>query len=162
MDSRHEIWEVAMEFKTATVHHLPAIVRLLADDELGVTRERYEHPLPKAYVDAFAKMNQQFGNSIIVALDNHEVIGCLQLTIIPGLARLGMTRGQIEGVRIDSGYRGKGVGEALLRYAINEARAMGCGMIQLTTDKKRKDAHRFYERLGFVASHDGMKLLLSE
>lgn len=76
-----------MEFKTATVHHLPAIVRLLADDELGATRERYEHPLPKAYVDAFAKMNQQIGNSIIVALDNHEVIGCLQLTIIPGLAR---------------------------------------------------------------------------
>lgn len=150
-----------MEFKTANVNHLPAIVRLLADDELGATRERFEHPLPKAYIDAFAKIEQQIGNSIIVALDNNEVIGCIQLTIIPGIARLGTTRAQIEGVRIDSDYRGTGVGESLFRYAINEARAMGCGMIQLTTDKKRKDAHRFYERLGFVASHDGMKLLLS-
>ncbi|CAM4519067.1 GNAT family N-acetyltransferase [Paenibacillus typhae] len=150
-----------MEFKTATVNHLPAIVHLLADDEFGATRESYKHPLPKEYVEAFEKIEQQIGNSIIVALDNNKVIGCLQLTIIPGISRLGSIRAQIEGVRIDRGYRGKGIGESLLRYALDEAKTMGCKMIQLTTDKKRKDAHRFYERLGFVASHDGMKLSLS-
>ncbi|PAF33524.1 GNAT family N-acetyltransferase [Paenibacillus sp. 7516] len=150
-----------MEFRTATLTHLPAIVRLLADDEMGATRERFIDPLPKEYVEAFAKIEQQIGNSIIIALDNNEVIGCLQLTIIPGIARLGTTRGQIEGVRIDRNYRGQGVGESLLQYAIHEAKSMGCELIQLTTDKKRKDAHRFYERLGFVASHDGMKLALS-
>lgn len=150
-----------MEFRTATLNHLPAIVRLLADDEFGATRENYKEPLPKEYYDAFAMIEQQIGNSIIVALDDNKVIGCLQLTIIPGIARLGTIRGQIEGVRIDRDYRGKGVGESLFRYAINEAKIMGCEMIQLTTDKKRKEAHRFYERLGFVASHDGMKLTLS-
>ncbi|WP_277376144.1 GNAT family N-acetyltransferase [Paenibacillus polymyxa] len=149
-----------MEFKTATLNQLPAIVRLLADDEFGATRERYEKPLPKEYIEAFAKIEQQMGNSIIVVMVKNEVIGCLQLTLIPGISRLGTTRGQIEGVRIDKDYRGKGVGESLLRYAINEAKTMGCEMIQLTTDKKRKDAHRFYERLGFVASHEGMKLSL--
>ncbi|WP_153978772.1 GNAT family N-acetyltransferase [Paenibacillus xylanilyticus] len=150
-----------MEFRTATLTHLPAIVRLLADDEMGATRERFIDPLPNEYVEAFAKIEQQIGNSIIIALDNNGVIGCLQLTIIPGIARLGTTRGQIEGVRIDRNYRGQGVGESLFQYAIHEAQSMGCELIQLTTDKKRKDAHRFYERLGFVASHDGMKLSLS-
>ncbi|MEK4436121.1 MULTISPECIES: GNAT family N-acetyltransferase [Paenibacillus] len=150
-----------MEFITATVDHLPAIVRLLADDEFGVTRERYEIPLPKEYIEAFAKIEQQIGNSIIVAMDKDEVVGCLQLTIIPGISRLGTTRGQIEGVRVGKGYRGRGIGESLFRYAISEAKSMGCEMIQLTTDKKRKDAHRFYERLGFVDSHDGMKLVFS-
>lgn len=87
-------------------------------------------------------------------------IGCLQLTFIPGLARLGMTRAQIEGVRVDKAYRRKGVGEARFRHAIDSAKAYGCGLVQLTTDKKRNDAHRFYERLGFVSSHEGMKLAL--
>ncbi|MCG7381489.1 GNAT family N-acetyltransferase [Paenibacillus sp. ACRRY] len=150
-----------MEFRTATLTHLPSIVRLLADDEMGATRESFIEPLPKEYVEAFAKIEQQIGNSIIIALDNNEVIGCLQLTIIPGIARLGTTRGQIEGVRIDRNYRGQGVGESLFQYAIHEAKSMGCELIQLTTDKKRKDAHRFYERLGFVASHVGMKLALN-
>lgn len=149
-----------MEFLTATAKHLPAIVRLLADDEFGAARERDEHPLPQAYIEAFAKIEQQTGNSIIIAVDKDEVVGCLQLTIIPGLSRLGATRGQIEGVRVHRAYRGRGVGESLFRYAMDEAKAMGCEMIQLTTDKKRKAAHRFYERLGFVASHDGMKLEL--
>lgn len=150
-----------MEFKTAEIHHLPQIVRLLADDELGAARERFEDPLPQAYLNAFEQIERQAGNSIIVAVENDEVIGCVQLTIIPGLARLGMTRGQIEGVRVARGHRGKGIGEALFRYAIDEAAASGCEMIQLTTDKSRKDAHRFYERLGFTASHDGMKLTLN-
>ncbi|MGN7413189.1 GNAT family N-acetyltransferase [Paenibacillus sp. SAF-068] len=151
-----------MEFITATVEHLPAIVQLLADDEFGITRERYEMPLPKEYIEAFAKIEQQIGNSLIVAIDNDVVVGCLQLTIIPGISRLGATRGQIEGVRVDKNYRSKGVGEELFRYAINQAKTLGCTLIQLTTDKQRKGAHKFYERLGFIASHDGMKLVLSK
>ena len=151
-----------MEFITATEEHLPAIVQLLADDEFGITRERYEIPLPKEYIEAFAKLNNQIGNSLIVAIDNGIVVGCHQLTIIPGISRLGATRGQIEGVRVDKDYRDKGVGEELFRYAINQAKTMGCEMVQLTTDKQRKDAHRFYERLGFITSHDGMKLILSK
>ncbi len=147
-------------FRPATEADLPAIVRLLADDPLGATRERFEAPLPEAYGEAFAAIQAQAGNRILVALQDGRVVGCLQLTIIPGLARLGMARGQIEAVRVDETARGQGLGEALFRHAIDEARAAGCGLVQLTTDKTRPDAHRFYERLGFVASHEGMKLKL--
>nr|WP_321573857.1 GNAT family N-acetyltransferase [Paenibacillus sp. P13VS] len=104
-------------------------MQLLADDEFGVARERYEKSLPKEYLEAFTKIEQQIGYSLIVAIDNGVVIGCLQLTIIPGISRLGATRGQIEGVRVDKNYRGKGVGEELFRYAINQAKTMGCDMI---------------------------------
>jgi ribosomal protein S18 acetylase RimI-like enzyme len=149
-----------MEIKVATINHLSAIVRLLADDELGKTREQFTDPLPQSYIDAFHKIEQQVGNSLIIAMDNDEVMGCLQLTMIPGIARFGAMRAQIEGVRVDRHYRDNGVGESLFRYAVEEAKANSCHLVQLTTDKNRKDAHRFYERLGFVASHDGMKLLL--
>jgi ribosomal protein S18 acetylase RimI-like enzyme len=149
-----------MEIRSATRSDLEEIVRLLIDDELGINREHFELPLPQAYLDAFSEIEGQSGNSIIVAVDNKRVIGCIQLTIIPGLARLGMKRAQIEGVRVNNQYRGKGVGETLIRYAIESAKALDCGLVQLTTDKQRKDAHRFYERLGFVSTHEGMKLLL--
>lgn len=149
-----------MEIRTGTISDLEGIIRLLVDDELGISRERFESPLPQAYIDAFAEIEQQVGNSIVVAVENNEVIGCLQLTFIPGLARLGTKRAQIEGVRVNKQYRSKGIGEALFRHAIDSAKASGCGLIQLTSDKKRKDAHRFYERLGFVSSHEGMKLSL--
>ncbi|MCQ6560225.1 GNAT family N-acetyltransferase [Paenibacillus mendelii] len=151
-----------MEIRSALRHDLEGIVRLLVDDELGVSRERYELPLPQAYIDAFSEIQKQAGNSIIVAVEKEEVIGCLQLTFIPGLARLGMTRAQIDGVRVDKQYRSNGIGEAIVRHAIDSAKAYGCGLVQLTTDKKRKDAHRFYERLGFVDSHEGMKLSLGD
>ncbi|WP_152393385.1 GNAT family N-acetyltransferase [Paenibacillus guangzhouensis] len=150
-----------MEIRTALLSDLEGIVRLLVDDELGISRERFEIPIPQAYIDAFSAIEKQIGNSIIVAIDNKKVIGCLQLTFIPGLARFGMTRAQIEGVRVDKLYRRKGIGEALFRHAIDSAKAYGCGLIQLTTDKKRDEAHRFYERLGFVSSHEGMKLALT-
>lgn len=149
-----------MEFRQATLHDLAAIVRLLADDELGATRERFEEPLPQSYINAFLAIEEQKGNSLLVAEENNEIIGCLQLTFIPGIARLGMTRAQIEGVRVDRRYRGKRVGEALFQYAIDLAKAHGCGLIQLTTDKNRKEAHKFYDRLGFISSHEGMKLQL--
>ena len=100
------------------------------------------------------------GDSIWVAVEGDSIVGCLQLTVIPGLARQGMTRAQIEAVRVDRDHRGQGIGEALFHLAIDLARDAGCGLIQLTTDKSRPEAHRFYERLGFVASHEGMKLAL--
>ena len=149
-----------IELRTARAEDLPAIVHLLADDPLGATRERDEDPLPRAYREAFDSIQAQRGNEIIVAVDSGHVIGCLQFTIVPGLSRLGMPRGQIEGVRVGRHHRGKGVGEALLRQAIARAREAGCGLVQLTTDKSRPDALRFYERLGFIASHEGMKLSL--
>ncbi|XKF72333.1 GNAT family N-acetyltransferase [Cytobacillus firmus] len=135
------------------------MVRLLADDELGAKRERYEEPLPDCYYKAFKALEVQSGNQIILAVDGQAVIGCLQLTIIPGLARQGMKRAQIEGVRVDQRHRGKRVGEALLKEAIAIAKSEECGLVQLTTDKQRDDAQRFYNRLGFLASHEGMKLI---
>jgi|SRR5690625_66982 len=149
-----------MEFRKATEKDLHSIVRLLADDELGAQRERFEEPLPAIYYEAFKAIESQDGNQIIVAIDGQNVIGCLQLTIIPGLARQGMKRAQIEGVRVDRNYRGKKVGEKLFKEAISIAKSKMCGMVQLTTDKQRGDAHRFYEKLGFSASHEGMKLIL--
>ena len=154
-----------MEIRPANSAELPEIVRLLADDPLGAQRERFENPLPPAYTDAFDAIARQHGNQVLVAVEagpggNDRVVGCLQLTFIPGLARLGTTRAQIDGVRVDTRHRGQGIGEALTRTAIDLARAAGCGLVQLTTDKSRRDAHRFYERLGFIASHEGMKLTL--
>lgn len=149
-----------MECRIANKNDVHSIVRLLADDELGSQRERFEEPLPAAYYEAFNAMESQVGNQIILAVENQKVIGCLQLTIIPGLARLGMKRAQIEGVRVDRNYRGKKVGEQLFKKAISIAASENCGMVQLTTDKQRSDAYRFYEKLGFSASHEGMKLIL--
>ena len=151
-----------MDFRTATQEDLPEIVRLLADDELGAGREKYEDPVPEAYIRAFTEMDAQGGNEILLATEDGKVIGCLQLMLIPGLARLGMKRAQIEGVRVDSRYRGQKVGEALFFEAIRRAENEGCGLVQLTTDKQRPDARRFYEKLGFTASHEGMKLLFDE
>lgn len=148
-----------MYFKTAHKEDLQAIVRMLADDDLGYQRESYEEPLPEAYYQAFTEMETQKGNQILLAMEGEIVVGCLQLIIIPGLARMGMKRAQIEGVRVNKEFRGQGTGEALFREAIAIAKSEGCGMVQLTTDKQRKDAHRFYERLGFAASHEGMKLV---
>ena len=151
---------IIMEFRIANKNDLHSIVRLLVDDELGSQRERFEEPLPAAYYEAFNAMEAQVGNQIILAVENQRVIGCLQLTIIPGLARQGMKRAQIEGVRIDRNYRRKSIGERLFEEAISIAKSEKCGMVQLTTDKQRSDAHRFYEKLGFSASHEGMKLIL--
>ncbi|HEX6980366.1 MAG TPA: GNAT family N-acetyltransferase [Alphaproteobacteria bacterium] len=149
-----------IRFRSARREDLSAIVRLLADDPLGATRERYEDPLPEAYQQAFDAIAAQAGNEIIVAELDGQIVGCLQLTVIPGLSRMGMTRGQIEGVRVDARLRGRRIGERMIRAAIECARAQGCRLVQLTTDKSRPDAHRFYENLGFVASHVGMKLSL--
>lgn len=150
----------ALIIRTARAADLPAVVAMLADDPLGVGRERYADPLPEPYLAAFAAIGAQAGNAVLVAERAGAVLGCLQLVFIPHLTRLGMMRAQIEGVRVARAARGQGIGEALMAEAIARARAAGCGLVQLTTDVSRPEAQRFYQRLGFVASHIGMKLPL--
>lgn len=152
--------DAALAIRPAREADLRAIVALLADDPLGAIREENADPLPQAYLAAFRDIAAQRGNVVLVAETAGEIVGCLQFTAIAGLARRGMKRGQIEGVRVASGWRGRGIGERMVRYAIDRARDEGCGLLQLTTDNTRPDAHRFYETLGFVASHVGMKLML--
>lgn len=136
---------------------VPDIVAMLADDVLGAAREG---DLDDAYWAAFERVAADPGNRIIVAEVDGRVAATLQLTLIPGLSRHGMLRAQIEAVRVAASERGHGVGQALIRRAVNEARAAGCGLVQLTSDKRRPDAIRFYESLGFTATHEGLKLSL--
>jgi len=150
-----------VQIRVARREDVPAIVRLLADDALGASREQPAEPLAQEYWDAFDAMAKQTGNEVLVADLKGDVVGCLQLTIIPGLSRFGRTRGQIEGVRVSSRHRGKRIGETLMLAAIERSREQGCKLVQLTSDKSRVDARRFYERLGFQATHLGMKLSLS-
>jgi ribosomal protein S18 acetylase RimI-like enzyme len=149
-----------MVIRRANEKDLLAIVRLLADDSLGATREHYAEPLPEPYRVAFAAIEAQGGNEVLVAEEDGEVVGCLQLTLIPGISRKGATRAQVEGVRVAATHRGAGLGEALMKEAIARATLAGCALVQLTTDVSRRDAQRFYERLGFEATHVGMKLRL--
>lgn len=146
-----------MIIREATRADLGAIVALLADDPLGRLREAPGDP---GYARAFEAIAARENDAILVAEESGAVIGCLQLTLLPGLSRCGETRAQIEGVRVAASARGRGVGEALVRAALDRAREAGCGLAQLTTDRSRADAQRFYARLGFEPSHVGMKLKL--
>jgi len=150
----------SMTLREAQRDDMPRIVALLADDPIGASREALADPLPDVYTRAFEAIEASPDNTIIVGERDGEVIACLQLTIIPGLGRKGVLRAQIEAVRVASSERGNGLGERLMRHAVELASIRGCGLVQLTTDKERGDAHRFYERLGFVATHEGMKLVL--
>lgn len=141
---------------------VPAIVRLLADDGLGAQREIVADPVAAVYLQAFDEISEQAGNDLIVAVIDDQVIGCLQLTIIAGLSRRGVRRAQIDSVRVSSNHRGERVGEQLMLEALTRARAAGCGLVQLTSDVSRLDARRFYERLGFKATHIGMKMSLAK
>jgi GNAT superfamily N-acetyltransferase len=149
-----------MLFRAATADDLAVIVALLMDDALGKLREDLGTPVNPRYLDAFAAIARDPNQLLAVADKDGDVVGCLQITFIPGLSRLGMWRGQIEAVRVASTQRGSGVGRAMMLWAIEQCRERGCGLVQLTTDKRRADAHRFYEALGFEASHEGMKLVL--
>lgn len=140
---------------------LHEIVRMLADDTLGKSRERYTRPLADGYLAAFDAIEQDAHNEILVATGDDQLAGCLQITFIPNLTFEGRWRAQIEGVRVASDYRGRGVGRRLVSGAIERARARGCHLVQLTTNKARDDANAFYASLGFVASHVGFKLSLS-
>lgn len=147
-------------FRDATGADLPSIIAMLADDALGKTRETLSDPPAACYTEAFAAIDRDPNNRLILALSGDQIAGCLQLTFIPGLSRRGLWRGQIESVRTARKFRGQGIGRALFDHAIAASRERGCGLVQLTTDKSRSDAHAFYDALGFVASHDGMKLSL--
>lgn len=149
-----------LNFRRAQEQDLDAIVGMLADDALGAQRERYDDPLPASYRTAFGAIDADPNNELVVATRGGRVVAVLQLTFIPYLTYQGAWRALIEGVRVAASERSAGVGSALFEWAIARARERGCIMVQLTTDKARPDALRFYEKLGFVASHHGMKLKL--
>jgi GNAT superfamily N-acetyltransferase len=134
---------------------VPEIVALLADDLLGAGREG---PVDDTYVAAFEQIEADPRSRLLVAERDGRVVGTLQLTMVPGLSRHGMLRGQIEAVRVAADQRGQQLGRRMIEWAIEVARGQGCGLLQLTSDKQRPDAIRFYESLGFTASHEGLKL----
>lgn len=148
---------MTVTFRRAHEADLPAIVALLADDVLGAGREGRGH---EYYQHTFAEIQTDSNQFLCVVEDGDEVVGTLQLTFIPGLARGGAKRGQIEAVRIASHRRSEGLGETMFGWAIEQCRIQGCQLVQLTTDKARPDAHRFYDRLGFEPTHIGYKLAL--
>ncbi|PWU53971.1 GNAT family N-acetyltransferase [Micromonospora globispora] len=145
-------------FREAVRADLPGIIALLADDVLGKARDFTE--VDEAYEKAFADITADPRNHLIVADADGELVGCMQITYIPGLGRHGAERSLIESVRVRSDLRGRGLGRDMMTWAIDRARERGCALVQLTTDKSRADAHRFYRNLGLVASHEGMKLAL--
>ncbi|MCM3490156.1 GNAT family N-acetyltransferase [Alkalihalophilus marmarensis] len=147
-------------FRLATEDDLDSIVYMLADDVLGSKREKYEQPLLENYIKAFHSINTDPNNELIVACKEETVVGVQQLTFTPYLTHQGGWRATVEGVRTAASVRGQGVGSELIKWAINRAKQRDCHVIQLTTDKKRPDALRFYERLGFKATHEGLKLEL--
>jgi GNAT superfamily N-acetyltransferase len=144
-------------FRDASRGEVPAIVALLADDMLGASREA---PVDEAYWVAFDQIADDARNRLIVAEIDGQIAGTLQLTLLPGLSRHGMLRAQIEAVRVAAQWRGQGLGKAMIDWAVGQARDHGCGIVQLTSDKRRPDAIRFYESMGFTASHEGLKLPL--
>ncbi|MFI5667915.1 GNAT family N-acetyltransferase [Streptomyces sp. NPDC051704] len=144
--------------RPATEEDLPAIVAMLADDPLGATRESPDDLTP--YLAAFRRLADDPHQHVVVAVREGRVVGTLQLTIVPGLSRKGATRSIIEGVRVHADERGSGLGTRFIQWAIEESRRENCRLVQLTSDVTRTDAHRFYERLGFTASHVGFKLSL--
>ncbi len=147
-------------YRRAVREDVASIVRLLAEDDLGSQRERYEDPLPESYDAAFEQIDRDANHELIVAGLNGEVIGTLHLMFLPSLSYQGGLRAQIESVRVAAKYRSQGVGSALMKWTIARARERGAHLVQLTTHGSRVDAHRFYERLGFKGSHLGMKLTL--
>lgn len=147
-----------LEIRRATADDLPAIGGMLADDPLGALRESRDDLTP--YVAALERLTADANQRLVVAVRKGQVVGTLQLTIVPGLSRKGATRSIVEGVRIHTDERGSGLGTRLIEWAIAESRRENCQLVQLTSDNSRTDAHRFYERLGFTASHVGFKLQL--
>src|SRR5688572_17236235 len=153
---------MALSFRAATRADVPALVHMLADDHLGRTREQVSDPLPASYYAAFDALANDPNNELIVATDGGRVVATLQITFTPSLSHQGSWRATLESVRTVSELRGQGIGAQLVAYAVERARERGCRMVQLSTDKSRVDARRFYERLGFHATHEGMKLVLKD
>ncbi|MEU6677132.1 GNAT family N-acetyltransferase [Streptomyces sp. NPDC046925] len=147
-----------LEIRPAIADDVPAIVEMLADDPLGSTRESPDDLTP--YLTAYERLAGDPNQHLVVAVREGRVVGTLQLTIVPGLSRKGATRSIIEGVRVHADERGSGLGTRFIEWAVDESRRQNCQLVQLTSDASRTDAHRFYERLGFTASHVGFKLQL--
>ena len=150
----------AISIREARSNDVGAIVDMLADDPLGKSREKPRRPLEDSYYTAFDAIDRDPNQHLVVATIDGRVVGVLQLTLLPYLTYRGGWRALIEGVRVDKTYRSRGIGRVLFGWAIEKARARDCHMVQLTTDKSRPAALRFYESLGFAASHEGMKLHL--
>ena len=149
-----------LKYRQATREDLPELVRMLADDFLGATRERYENPLPESYIKAFEEIEADKNNELIIAETGGEIVGMLQITFTPSISFQGGKRTTVESVRVDKKYRGCGIGKELMLWSMERARQENCHILQLTTDGERADAHRFYENLGFSGTHLGMKLKL--
>lgn len=147
-------------FRPARRQDVARIVELLADDPLGAGRERFEDPLPDSYYAAFDRIEASDGNILTVAELDGAVVGCLQMTFIPGLSNQGADLALIEGVRVDTALRSQGLGQQLIEWALETARSRGCQAVELFTHKTRTDAHRFYDRLGFEQSHVGYRIKL--
>ncbi|GJL88225.1 MAG: acetyltransferase [Minwuia thermotolerans] len=154
--------ETTASFRPATAADVAAIVGLLADDRLGAVREDASLPLDERYIQAFDAIERDPNQLQAVAELEGHVVGCLQLSFIPGLSFIGTWRGQIESVRIHSSMRGSGLGQQMITWAVGICRERGCGIVQLNTHQSRDDAVRFYEKLGFTNSHYGMKLSLGD
>jgi GNAT superfamily N-acetyltransferase len=147
-------------FRRATEADVPAIIAMLADDILGASRETAgPESLPK-YLTAFRAIDADPHQFLLVVENGAQIVGTLQLTFIAGLARAGLKRGLVEAVRVASDRRGEKIGEAMIAWVLEKCRQERCGIVQLTTDKSRKEAHRFYDRLGFEPSHIGYKMML--
>lgn len=146
-----------LDVREAVEADLPSIVRLLADDEFGAGRESVAKPLPACYLEAFAALQADPNCSLAVAERGGEIVGCLQLTFIPGLSFQGLKRAQIEDVRVARLLRGGGIGRQLMAWAEAEARKRGCRMLQLLVHEERADARRFYRSIGLSDCHSGMR-----
>ena len=147
-----------LQFRLANIDDIPKIVEIITDDILGITREALHDLSP--YIKAFKEISLSADNFLYVMLLDGGIIGTFHITIIPSMPFIVAKRGNIECVHIDSAHRGMGYGTQMLQYAITIAKEKGVKICQLTTNKKRADAKRFYENLGFVATHEGMKLIL--
>ncbi|MDA9489332.1 MULTISPECIES: GNAT family N-acetyltransferase [Bradyrhizobium] len=145
-----------VSIRRARREDVAAIVAMLADDHLGRARERVEDPLPPAYYEAFERVERDPNLTLVVAESEGRVVGCLQLAVLSGISSQGGTRGLLEDVRVATDCRSRGIGEQLVQWAIAEAKARGCNLVELLTHQTRVDAQRFYKRLGFTASHVGM------
>ena len=150
----------AVVFRKARLEDLRAILELLNDGKVSNVLERIEEPMPRLYTDAFAVLDGDPNQRLLVGELDGRIVASLQLTFIPGIAHQGAWRAQVEAVRVAREWRGRGIGEAMMRHAIALARERGCALVQLTTNKARDGAQRFYRRLGFAPSHEGMKLRL--
>lgn len=146
----------SISIRPARREDVPAMIAMLADDHLGRARERVEDPLPAVYYQAFERVERDQNLTLVVAESEGRVVGCLQLAVLPGISSQGGMRGLLEDVRVATDCRSRGIGEQLVQWAMTEAKARGCNLVELLTHQTRVDAQRFYKRLGFTASHIGM------